>query len=155
MFKYEWDQKNIDCNCGPVAGSIVCANKIFISPKGNNANEGTQAKPFASIDKALTAAKKKSGSVTVYLLQGTYYLKQPIVFTAKDFGEENKRLLLTNFNNQKVTISGGVPLKLQWKKYKNGIWQASIKQDLIFDELLVNGQLVRLLLNLNFLLQCE
>jgi hypothetical protein len=37
-----------------------------------------------------------------------------------------------------------VAFNLKWKAYKNGIWQAKVEQDLIFDELFVNGQLQRM-----------
>jgi hypothetical protein len=30
-------------------------------------------------------------------------------------------LTITNFENQKVTVSGGKALNLKWKEYKNGI----------------------------------
>lgn len=130
--------------------SLSAQTKFFVSTKGDDSNPGTKNKPFASIEKALAEAKKKSGSVTVYLLPGTYYLNQTVVFNAKDFRKENKQLTLKNFNNQKVTISGGVALNLQWKKYKNGIWQATLKQDLIFDQLFVNGQLQRMARYPNF-----
>jgi len=89
-------------------------------------------------------ARKTSGSVVVYLLKGTYYLNQPVVFTSADSRNDNETLTLTNFENQKVTISGGVPLNPKWKVYKNGIWQATVEQNLIFDELFVNGKLQRM-----------
>lgn len=44
-------------------------------------------------------------------------------------------------DNQKVTVRGSEVLNLKWKPYKNGIWQAKITQNLIFDQLFVNGQL--------------
>ena len=75
---------------------------------------------------------------------GAYYLSQPIVFLPEDSRKESGTLLLRNFENQKVTISGGFTLKLDWKVYKNGIWQAKVTPDLIFDELFVNGQLQRM-----------
>ena len=106
---------------------------------------GIQAKPFASINRALIEVRKTSGNVKLYLLDGTYYLNQPIVFTPEDSRKENETLTITNFENQKVTISGGrMVLNLKWKEYQNGIWQANVEQDLIFDELFVNGQLQRM-----------
>jgi hypothetical protein len=73
--------------------------------------------------------------------EGTYYLNQPIVFTPEDAPKGNETLTITNFKNRKVVISGSVPLKLKWKTYKNGIWQAKVTQNLVFDQLLVNGKL--------------
>jgi len=89
-------------------------------------------------------ARKTQGSVIIYLFGGTYYLEQPIVFTSEDSRKEDETLTLTNFENQKVTVSGGALLNLKWESYRNGIWRARVDQDLIFDELFVNGQLQRM-----------
>ncbi|MDD4970336.1 MAG: right-handed parallel beta-helix repeat-containing protein [Paludibacter sp.] len=114
---------------------------IYVSPKGNDANKGTQTKPFASISKAVVEARKTKGKVVVSLLEGTYYLNQPIVFTPDDSRKDNETFTITNFKNQKVSVNGSVALNLKWETFKNGIWQAKVKQDLIFDEIFVDGQL--------------
>lgn len=117
---------------------------FFVSPVGDDSNGGTQAKPFGTIKRAVAEARKLSGEVKINLLEGTYYLSQPIVFTAEDSRKENEKLTITNFENQKVTVSGSIPLKLKWEAYKNGIWQAKVTQDLVFDQLFVDGQLQRM-----------
>jgi len=123
---------------------LFAQTNIYVSLKGNDVNKGTQTKPFASIGKALVEAGKTKGKVVVNLLGGIYYLNQPIVFTSDDSRKENESLTITNFKNQKVVISGSVPLKLKWKAYKNGIWQAQVTRNLIFDQLFVNGELQRM-----------
>ena len=124
--------------------SLLAQTNIYVSPKGNDASKGTLTKPFVSISKAVAEARKTKGKVVVNLVEGTYYLNQPIVFTSDDSKKENESLTLTNFENRKVTIKGSVALNLKWKAYKNGIWQAKVEQDLIFDELFVNGRLQRM-----------
>lgn len=116
----------------------------FVSPAGNNANRGTLVKPFATITRALADARKTKGSVVVNLLKGNYYLDKPIVLTAEDSRNGEKILTVKSFKNDKVTISGSVPLVLQWEVYKNGIWKAKVTQHLIFDALFVNGQLQKM-----------
>jgi len=123
---------------------LFSQTSIYVSPGGNDANRGTQAQPFASIARAMAERRKTSGSVVIYLLEGTYYLNKPLVFTPGVTGKENETLTITSYKNQKVIISGAALLNLKWEKYKNGIWKASVKQDLIFDELMVNGQLQRM-----------
>ena len=123
---------------------LFSQTNIYVSPGGNDANRGTQAQPFASIARAMAERRKTSGSAVIYLLEGTYYLNKPLVFAPGDIGKENETLAITSYKNQKVIISGAAPLNLKWEKYKNGIWKASVKQDLIFDELMVNGQLQRM-----------
>lgn len=116
----------------------------FVSPAGNDANRGTLVKPFATITRALAETRKTKGSVVVNLLKGNYYLDKPIVFTAEDSRNGEKTLTVKSFKNEKVTVSGSVPLVLQWEVYKNGIWKAKVTKRLIFDELFVNGQLQKM-----------
>jgi hypothetical protein len=117
---------------------------FFVSPVGDDSNGGTQAKPFATIKKAVTEARKLSGEVKINLLEGTYYLSQPVVFTPEDSRKESETLTITNFQKQEVVVSGSVVLNLKWSPYKNGIWQAKVTQDLVFDQLFVDGQLQRM-----------
>lgn len=123
---------------------LLAQTTIYVSPKGNDANEGSKGKPLASIGRAVVEARKTSGEVKIYLLEGVYYLSQPIVFTAEDSRKESETLRIKNFSNQKVSINGSVVLNLKWSPFKNGIWQAKVTQSLIFDELFVNGQLQRM-----------
>jgi hypothetical protein len=137
--------RNIFISIAALCPALVFSQTSFyVSSKGNEANPGTKTRPFASINRALMEARKTQGYVTIYLFGGTYYLEQPIVFTSEDSRKENETLTLTNFENQKVTVSGGALLNLKWESYRNGIWQARVDQDLIFDELFVNGQLQRM-----------
>jgi hypothetical protein len=129
---------------------LFSQTNFYVSGKGNEDNPGTKTRPFASIKRALTEARKTPGNVTIYLSGGTYFLEQPVVFTSEDSRKENESLTLTNFDNQEVTVSGGVLLNLKWEPERNGIWRARVEQDLIFDELFVNGQLQRMARYPNF-----
>ncbi|RQW02528.1 peptide-binding protein [candidate division KSB1 bacterium] len=120
---------------------LLAQTNIYVSPKGNDTNEGSEGKPFATIKEAVTQARELPGEVTINLMEGTYYLDQPVVFTADDSRKEDETLTIKNFDNKKVIVSGSVVLDLKWKTYKYGIWQAKVKQNLIFDQLFVNGQL--------------
>lgn len=130
--------------------SLFAQTSFYVAPKGNDAGKGTKIKPFASIGKALTEARKISGNVDICLTGGTYYLDQPIVFTSEDSRKENEKLTIKNFDNQKAVINGSEILNLKWKAFKNEIWQAKVTQDLIFDQLFVNGQLQRMARYPNF-----
>ncbi|MEO6524274.1 MAG: PDZ domain-containing protein [Mucilaginibacter sp.] len=115
---------------------------LYVSVRGNDNAPGTKSKPFASINAALTMARKFSGAVFIKLYGGTYYLSKPIVFSSADSRKDDEPLTITSVDHQKAIISGGAMLSgLNWTEYKNGIRQAKIVQDLVFDELLVNGKL--------------
>jgi len=123
------------------AGSSAQTN-LYVSISGNDSNPGTKSKPLASISSALRVARKVSGAVFIRLYGGTYYLSDPVVFSSADSRKNNEPLVLTTVDHQKVIISGGAKLDgLNWTAYKNGIWQAKVGHDFVFDELLVNGKL--------------
>ena len=46
---------------------------------------------------------------------GTHYLEQTI-----QLGSDDSHLLLTNFDNEHVEVSGALPLDCSWHKYRNG-----------------------------------
>ncbi|SDP29128.1 Right handed beta helix region [Mucilaginibacter sp. OK268] len=127
----------------PVSSSAQ--TNLYVSVSGNDNNPGTESKPFASINGALSVARKISGAVFIKLYGGTYYLSKPVVFTYADSRKDNEPLTLTSVNHQKVIISGGAILgRLNWTVYKSGIRQAKVVHDLVFDELFVNGKLQRM-----------
>lgn len=115
---------------------------FYVSLKGSDANKGSRQQPFRSIMQALTVARTTPGQVIIKLYGGTYYLERPVVFTAADTRKDHETLSITGVENETVVISGGMRLKdLQWRKYKGAIWQARVGQNLVFDQLFVNGRL--------------
>lgn len=127
-----------------IASSCHSQTQFFVSSTGNDLNPGTKEQPFASIDKAKAEIRKRKGSITVYIRGGTYYLKEPIIFRPEDSREQNGEVTFKAYPGEQVVISGGKPLSLQWKEYKTGIMQATVKENLVFDQLFVNGQLQRM-----------
>jgi hypothetical protein len=120
---------------------LFSQTNYFVSTHGNDNNPGTRVRPFASISRAVEKARGQSGKINVYLMGGTYRLNHAIVFTGQDSRESGGELALINFKKQKVIVSGCALLHLKWMPYKNGIWKASVEQNVQFDELFVNGQL--------------
>lgn len=127
------------CFCFSVA-LLQAQTAFFVSADGKDSNKGTMKRPFRTIEKALEAARKEKGEITLYLREGVYRLSAPLTLTASD-GNSEKKLTLTSFPNEKATISGGVLLNLDWQPYERGIWQAKVNQDVEIDMLLVNGEI--------------
>lgn len=122
------------------AALLQAQTAFFVSADGKDSNKGTMKRPFRTIEKALEAARKEKGEITLYLREGVYRLSAPLTLTASD-GNSEKKLTLTSFRNEKATISGGVLLNLDWQPYERGIWQAKVNQDVEIDMLLVNGEI--------------
>lgn len=122
--------------------SQALATEIHLSPTGDDNNPGTSAKPLASLSAAQKLARTFVGHepVTVLLEDGTYYLPVPLKITADDSGTEKFPVTYTAAPGAHPVISGGVRLKLTWKPYRNGIFQAPTPPGLVWDQLFVNGQ---------------
>src|SRR5665648_117312 len=123
---------------------LFAQTAFYVSPQGSDINDGSMGKPYATLSRAQQKVRNTKGSVTVYLREGTYYLSAPIVFTSNESRQGNDSIVYKNFENEKVVISGGVPLKLNWENYKNGIKRTQVPLGLIFDQLFVNGQMQRM-----------
>ena len=50
------------------------------------------------------------------LREGCYYLENTIKFTSID-----SNFLISNYKNEKVEISGAIPIDCKWEFYKNGM----------------------------------
>ena len=124
----------------PVAGQAQGV-RIFVSAtSGNDQNTGSLTKPFKSLDRALSSISTYAGkNVSIQLRGGTYYLDQTIKLHADD--NLPARLQITAYPHEKVFISAGRRLKLNWKPYKNGIYQASVPENVSFERLFINGAL--------------
>ena len=124
--------------------------ELFVSKQGKDSNKGTINAPFLSLEKALQEARKTDKDVIIYLREGTYRPQQTIVLTPKD-ANAKKSLRICSYQGEKTIISGGQPLKLKWKKYKEcNFMQAHIKKDIDIDMLLVNGEIAHMARYPNF-----
>ena len=70
---------------------LAMAEEIFVSPAGNDQNDGKLSTPLASIAVAqarVRAFKQNNPKqpITVYLRGGKYYLTEPVVFNLRTAG---------------------------------------------------------------------
>jgi len=118
---------------------------FYVSPDGDDDNPGTKGSPFATLGaarNAVRAAKKQTVKpITIYLRGGTYYLSEPVTFTAEDSGSKQAPITYRAFQNESPVISGGFRLNLTPKPYKNGIMAARVSKEIDdIDQLFVNGK---------------
>ncbi len=124
--------------CVPIARAQTV---FYVSPSGDDRNEGTIESPFGTIQQAKQRAREFDGTVTIYLREGTYYLDKPLLFTTED-GNDSKTLTLCPYRNEHVTVSGSVPLVIhKWEPYKKGIMKAELDWPRPLDLLLVDGKI--------------
>ena len=122
-----------------LATNAGLAQPYFVSPSGNDANTGTEDKPFATLQQAQQAARQKRGDIV--LRGGTYYLNSPLVFLAEDSGTKRTPVEIRNYRDEQPVLSGGRRLTdLNWQPDANGTFRAQVPADLRTEEIFVNGE---------------
>lgn len=104
---------------------------FYVSPNGSDNADGSIAHPFSTIKRAQEATREinqnATGDIYIFLRGGTYYLDDVISFSWLDSGFNGHRIIYTSFQNEKVTISGGMRIE-NWSVYDSSrnIWKAPI-----------------------------
>ena len=144
---------------------ILCSHwlwsgEIWVSPKGNDFNDGTRQSPKATLTAALRQARewrrtgddRVQGGITVYMEGGTYALYEPVFIRPEDSGTKesptvirsaiNEKTVIRSAADEKAVLSGGVRIK-NWKK-QGKLWVADVPvfngRPLDFRQLWVNGK---------------
>lgn len=122
--------------------------EFFVAVDGNDANPGTEASPFATLGrarKAVREARRRSPErITVWVREGTHYLREPLIMGPEDSGKPNAPVTYAAYGAESVTVSGGRRLECHWVPYKNGIMMCELRDvkpgRLNFTQLFVNGK---------------
>jgi hypothetical protein len=117
---------------------------IYVSKTGRDNNPGTISKPLATIEAAQKKVRTVREPVTVFVREGTYFLPKPIVFSPEDSRKQGESVVYKAYPGEKVIISGAIPLTLNWLPYKKNIFKAVVPSNVIFDQLFVNGEKLRM-----------
>jgi len=125
---------------------------LYVSPAGKDSNSGTEGAPLATLAAARDAARKVVGkeAVTIHVGNGVYHLPETLVFTPADSGSTEFPVVYRALNEGRAVLSGGSELKLDWKPYRDGIFQAATPLGLEIDQLFINGKAQRMARYPNF-----
>jgi len=125
------------------------SQKIYLSPAGNDADQGTVEHPLATLNAACLKARDLRSKgvadqpVEVIALGGEYFMPQPLVLTPYDAGTEDAPLLIKAEEGARAIFRGGVRLT-GFEKVGEKLWRAFIPQvawyDSYFEQLYVNGR---------------
>lgn len=81
------------------------SSEIYVSPAGNDANNGSIESPLKSVQAAKNLAKQKDGDVSVFFREGNYTIEQTLKFDATD----KNNVTYKAYNNEKVCFTSGKP----------------------------------------------
>lgn len=131
-----------------LAMQYACAADIYVSLNGNDKNDGTATKPFATLPAALRFARELrrlkdpviAGGIHIIIRAGTYFLYEPVFIRPEDSGTVDSPTIIEAAEGGKVVFSGSIVVK-GWKRAKMGnMWVADVPGELNCRQLWVNGQ---------------
>lgn len=109
------------------------ANKIFVSPAGNDSNSGTKKNPLKTLSQAKIKAyqllkQRENEAVTIWLADGIYLLTEPLQIEADSLSSENGSICFRAEKGTRPVISGGTRVT-GWTKNNNGLWIARLPEN--------------------------
>ncbi len=115
---------------------------IMVAPSGSGRHAGGPRLTLAAAQAAARADAARGEAVTVELANGTYVLKKPLVFTARDSGQPGLPIRWEAAPGAHPVISGG-HLVTGWKMYDASadVFVASVPKGAESRDLYVNGAL--------------
>lgn len=116
-----------------VLHTSVHAQEYYISPTGNDNNDGSKSNPFQSIGKSLEAIKTvfrndPEANCTVWLSEGKYLLRKPEVLNSYDLKSQNGSLTFRALPGESPVVSGGIEVT-GWSYDNNGVWTAILPKE--------------------------
>ena len=138
-----------------LAGCATAPCAFYVAPTGSDTNPGTLDRPFESLPRAQQAVRTarqamrgdplSAAPVTVFLREGTYSVREPIVFTPEDSGASNAPVTYAAYRDEKPVLSGGLRLKGTWQPCSGkSYWMLDVTHagpaGWKFNQLTVNGQ---------------
>jgi len=132
--------------------------QFFVSPDGNDKNDGSYDKPFATVQAARDAVRamnrNMTGDIYVFIAKGKYYLDETITFNEQDSGTNGYHIVYRNLDDlASAEIIGGKVVDSPWQLVERSgadadlpaaaagkVYKTHVGTDVIFDTLYVNDR---------------
>jgi len=86
--------------------TLTSAKDFYVSPSGNNSNNGSQNNPWKTIQYAVTQKSKVSGGDTIYIMPGTYSEAVVMNGSTKAFEDQPANTSVQGTKTASTTIKG-------------------------------------------------
>ena len=120
--------------------------EFYIAADGSDANEGTRAKPFATLQRAADAIREKGPlqhDVRILVREGVYVLDRAVVFTDKEASSQKYSITVTAYPGSQPVFMGGRHIN-GWRKGEKNVWTTELPDvrdgKWWFRQLFVNGR---------------
>ena len=97
--------------------SYASTVELFVAPAGSDANPGTRARPYATLERARDAIRARkaagalpAGGVTVWLRGGCYLRTGSFTLNEQDSGTAEAPISYRAYHEESVRLLGGKPL---------------------------------------------
>lgn len=109
-----------------LALSFVQAADFYVSPVGDNTDDGTAWAPFATLDRARDAVREAADeeSRTVIFLPGHYRLTETVAFDERDRGSEKAPIIFKAYRPGTVFFDGG-------EEIDNAFWEKVTDEEIL------------------------
>ncbi len=117
---------------------------FYVSPTGSDANPGTEAAPFKTLQQAqnvvrlLPDSAYQNQDVYILLRGGTYRMQEPLVLNWTDSGRKGNNVVYRAYPGETPVVSGAIQVPGPWTNVA-GIWHASVPVGTATRQLYVNG----------------
>ncbi|MFA7173547.1 MAG: right-handed parallel beta-helix repeat-containing protein [Kiritimatiellia bacterium] len=108
------------------------AREFYVAPDGDDAADGSIAKPFATLERARSEIRRIKhevglpvGGVAVFVRGGRYELERTLEFTAEDRGNERSPVVYRAYGNEKPVLTGGRRVT-DFQPYQGAIVKADV-----------------------------
>ncbi|RIK84703.1 MAG: hypothetical protein DCC67_04665 [Planctomycetota bacterium] len=127
------------------AGSVRGAATVHVNPRGDDAGDGSAARPFATLAAAQRQVRsllaRQRQPIRVEIAAGVYFLDQPLVLGNEDSGPTEDQPVVYAAAGGEVVLSGG--RRIDGWRAEGGRWIAKIDVDddaPLFRDLWINGR---------------
>lgn len=108
----------LPCFMLALALSLPAATELYVSPDGDDTNDGSKDAPFATLYKARdmvrTLNESMSDDIIVYLRghvrDGYHYLDSTLTFDERDGGRNGHSVIFQGYTGEQPIVSGGIPV---------------------------------------------
>ncbi len=80
---------------------------LYVSPSGNDAGDGSERQPFATLQQAVDAASGLTGRVTIYLRDGFYSHEKTVIIHGNTAQRGGPQLTISSYPGEHVHLTGG------------------------------------------------
>ena len=123
--------------------------RLYVSPSGNDRNQGTQEQPVASLTaarnliRALREQKTLEDTVFVEVMPGEYFMDEALMLSSLDAGTKQSPVVFRGQPDARTVFYGGNETG-RFEIVRPGLWRVFIPETarygLYFEQLYVNGE---------------